>query len=149
MKNPEQEFENEMNESFQRYYSSTAMTFKMDFTDDAGRKYKLHEGLSDLFDEWRSVSSKWDRVGILFRFWDNSHFSRLEKWQVLERFNNDRYPKKSAQFHKEHLKGDDFKDPMILVALAKTYRLLSELRNAKSIIEYAYNNLPENERVNS
>lgn len=146
--NSEENFEIELYESFRRYFSNPDLEFGINLTDTDGTVYKPHEAFNAVFDEWKVISSKWDRLGLLYSFWDETEFGKLDKWQVLERYNNDRLPLESVKFQENKLNGDDQRNPLVLVALAKTYRLLSHLSSARSIIEYTFNNSPKDSPFN-
>lgn len=71
----------------------------------------------------------------------------MQKWQIVQRYNNDRFPVKSFKFRAEEVKGDDLNDVRLMIALAKTYRLLSKLDEARKYIEFAYKHKPDHEQI--
>jgi hypothetical protein len=146
-KKPEEEFEKEVLESLQRYYFTPGLDIRMNLTGADGALYKYHEALDHTFAEWKNVQSKWDRMHVLFNLWDLSDFKKLEKWQIIQRYNNDRLPVKSLEYQTKNIKEEDFRDVRILVALAKMNRLLSKFSKARSIIDFAYKNMPGNAKV--
>jgi len=140
-------FETELYDSLRRYYSTPDLEFDLNLTDKDGTKYKPHEAFNAVFDEWQKIRSKWDRRSLLFRFWDESDFKKLANWQIIERYNNDRFALKSFKFRKDHLQSDNMSDVRLVIALAKTYRLLSQPIPARQFIEFAFANLPDHPKV--
>lgn len=145
--NSAENFETELYDSFRRYYSMPDLEFKINLTDTDGVTYKPHEAFNAVFDEWKNIRSKWDRRGILFSFWDESEINKMNKWQVIERYNNDRLPVKAGQYFADNVKNEDLNNALTLVAMAKTNRLLFKLEKARKIIEYAFENLPNHPKV--
>lgn len=144
--NTPEKFSIEIYDSLKRYHSSPTYRFELNLTDDNGVTYELHEAFNAVYDQWKTISSEWDRRSLLFSFWDESELNNLEKWQLIERYNNDRSPIESMNYQK-HLVEEDYRDARLIVALSKTHRLLTNYGQAQKYIEFAYESLPNNEKV--
>ncbi|WP_027374347.1 hypothetical protein [Chryseobacterium sp. UNC8MFCol] len=135
-------------EAFRRFHSDPGLDFNTQGKDGNGNSidvtYQTHR---DLFNEWTGIQSKWDRISLLYHFWDQTQFEKLEPWQVIERFVKDRYPKKALQYFEKNM--SDKRDFTVeeLVSLSKLYRVLLDNVTAKEYIETAYQNHPENDSV--
>ncbi|MFC0515187.1 hypothetical protein ACFFGT_13295 [Mucilaginibacter angelicae] len=143
----EENFEIEMYNSIKRYYSRPDLDIRFNLTDANGITYKPHEAFNAVFDKWKEIRSKWDRRGLLFSFWDETESNKIGKWQIIERYNNDRKPVEAGEYFSKNVKDDDLNDALVLVAMAKTNRLLSRLEKARKIIEYAFENVPNHPKV--
>ncbi|MDR6919433.1 hypothetical protein [Chryseobacterium sp. 2987] len=140
-------FDLEIKEAFKRFHSDPGIDINIQIEDDKGNSLTAYQAYGDLFQEWMSIQSKWDRMSLFYRFWDQSQFEKLESWQVIERFVKDRYPKKALSYFEQNMsdKRDFTKEE--LVSLSKLHRVLLDNPTAKEYIETAYRNHPEDSSV--
>ncbi|WP_336958797.1 hypothetical protein [Chryseobacterium contaminans] len=140
-------FDLEIVEAFKRFHSDPSLGIEIEIKDDKGNILDFHKAYTDLFKEWLGIQSKWDRMSLFYRFWDQSQFEKLEDWQVIERFVKDRYPKKALQYFEEKMADKRHFTKEELVALSKLHRVLLDNPTAKEYIETAYRNHPEDDAV--
>lgn len=140
-------FDHEMTESFRRYYSDPQLDINIEIKNDQGNIHPPHQAYKELFSEWTGIQSKWDRMSLLYSFWDQSQFDKLEDWQVIERFVKDRYPKKAQQYFDKKMSDKRHFTTEELVSLSKLHRVLLDNPTAKEYIETAYHNTPEEDAV--
>ena len=140
-------FDLEMKEAFKRYHSDPGIDVNIPIEDDKGNILTAYQAYGDLFQEWMGIQSKWDRISLFYRFWDQSQFEKLEHWQIIERFVKDRYPKKALSHFEQNMsdKRDFTKEE--LISLSKLHRVLLDNPTAKEYIETAYRNHPEDNSV--
>ncbi|WP_435525245.1 hypothetical protein [Chryseobacterium indoltheticum] len=101
--------------------------------------------LTQIFSEWVNIRSKWDRMSVLYEFWDNSQLEKLEDWQIIERFTKDRYATKSLNYFRKKIEGKKQLSVEELVAASKLYRILLDNDSALSYAEKAYDKFPDND----
>lgn len=89
------------------------------------------KGFPDPFNQWRNIKSKADRRGIIYSLLDSQFGNQLELWQVIERFNDDRYAQRALQIGMEHKKEQDEQNPNFWNALAKSNFILSNYKEAE------------------
>jgi hypothetical protein len=140
-------FNLEIMESFKRYYSDPSLEVGLQIKDDQGNTHPPHKTYADLFEEWTTIQSKWDRISLFYHFWDQSQFEKLEQWQVIERFVKDRYSKKALQYFEQNMSDKRQHTKEELVSLSKLHRVLLNNPAAKEYIEAAYHNHPEDDAV--
>lgn len=88
-------------------------------------------GFPEQFESWRTVKSLADRRGIIYSLIDSQFGNQLELWQVIERFNDDRYAEKALQIAQQHKQEADEKNPNFWNALAKTNFILTNYEEAE------------------
>lgn len=140
-------FDLEIAEAFKRYHGDPGLDVDIQVKDDKGRPLTAYQAYEELFKEWMQIQSKWDRISLLYRFWDQSQFDSLEDWQVIERFVKDRYPKKALQYFEEKMSDKRQFTKEELVVLSKLHRVLLNNPMAKEYIETAYHDYPEDDSV--
>ncbi|WP_294296920.1 hypothetical protein [uncultured Chryseobacterium sp.] len=140
-------FDHEIIEAFQRYYSDPTLSVSIEIKDDKGNIYPPHMVYEELFAEWAGIRSKWDRMSLLYKFWDESQPQRPEHWQVLERYTKDRYPKIALRYLEEFLKDKENFEAKELVAISKMYRSMIQNGMARKYIEEAYRRFPDEDPV--
>lgn len=140
-------FDLEIVEAFKRFHSDPGLDITIQIEDDKGNSLPAHQAYRDLFKEWMDIQSKWDRISLFYRFWDQSQFEKLEQWQVIERFVKDRYPKKALQYFEENMSDKRELTKEELVSLSKLQRVLLNNSAAKEYIETAYHIDPEDDAV--
>lgn len=140
-------FDLEIMEAFRRYYCNPALDANAQAGNESGNPQPPHQAYGELFKEWKDIQSKWDRMSLFYRFWDQSQFDRLEDWQVIERFVKDRYSKKALQYFEENMSDKRQLSKEELVSLSKLHRVLLNNPAAKEYIETAYHNHPEDDAV--
>ncbi|WP_281637574.1 type II toxin-antitoxin system RelE family toxin [Flavobacterium marginilacus] len=140
-------FKEEIYNSIRRYYSSPEYRVEFDLQDEKGNIFQEHEAFDYTFSEWKKIRSTWDRRSILFQQWDETEFSKLQKWQIIERFVKDRYSLKAVEFQKTSITQEDFKDIRLIVALSKLYRTLNSISDAMKYAKGAFELRPDLEIV--
>jgi tetratricopeptide (TPR) repeat protein len=83
------------------------------------------------FAGWKEVKSIWDRRGIIYKILDNSIGDSMKLWQVIERFNIDRYPEHALKMAAEHATGPDLTDANFHMAVARSYFILAKYKDAE------------------
>ncbi|OCA76989.1 hypothetical protein BBI01_00555 [Chryseobacterium artocarpi] len=140
-------FDLEIVEGFRRYYSDPDIDISIDIKDDRDQSIAPHQAYKELFNEWKGIQSKWDRISLFYRFWDHSQFEKLEHWQVIERFVKDRYPKKALQYFEKNMSDKRHFTKEELVSLSKLHRTLLDNAAAREYIETAYHDNPDDDSV--
>lgn len=140
-------FDVEIVEAFRRYYGDPGLNVSLSLEDDRGNTYAAHQAYEALFNEWLGIRSKWDRMSLFYRFWDQSQFEKLEDWQVIERFVKDRYSKKALEYFEEKMSHKRQFTKEELISLSKLHRALLNNPAAKEYIETAYHEHPEDDAV--
>jgi hypothetical protein len=141
-KGPEN-FKAELFESFERYFSTPDLEFNINLTDVNGTTYEPHEAVDSTFEEWREIRSKWDRMSLLYGFWDETELDKLQKWQKIERYVKDRRGLQALDFFKSNITNDDFIDIRAIIAASKLHRILLLNDKAKYYAEAAYKLRPD------
>ncbi|MFL5746145.1 MAG: tetratricopeptide repeat protein [Niastella sp.] len=88
-------------------------------------------GFPEQFKPWRTVKSLADRRGIVYSLLDTQFGNQLELWQVIERFNDDRYAERALQIANKHKQERDEQNPNYWNALARTNFILSNYNEAE------------------
>lgn len=140
-------FNLEIVETFKRFYSDPSLVINIHLENDGDHSYASQQSYGELFKEWKGIESKWDRISLFYRFWDQSQFEKLEGWQVIERFVKDRHPKKAIQYFEKNMSDKRQFNKEELVSLSKLHRVLLDNPTAKEYIETAYHNHPEDDAV--
>lgn len=83
------------------------------------------------FESWRTVKSLADRRGIIYTLLDTQLGNQLELWQVIERFNDDRYAERALEIAKQNKRERDELNPDFWNALAKTNFILTNYEEAE------------------
>lgn len=136
-------FKHEVYDSIRRYYSSPEYIIDFNLKDDNDRQLEEYEAFDFTYSEWKKVSSVWDRKSILFELWDETEFSKLQKWQIIERFIKDRYSLKAVKFQETNITVEDLQDIRLIVALSKLYRALNSISKALYYAKGAYELRPD------
>ncbi|MFY1047120.1 hypothetical protein [Chryseobacterium sp. GP-SGM7] len=138
-------FDLEIVEAYKRYYSDPISEISLDIEDQNGKSVPPHLAYSQVFSQWAEIQSKWDRMSVLYEFWDNSQFEKLEDWQIIERFTKDRYATKSLNYFRKKVEGKDQLSVEELVATSKLQRILLDNDAAMTYAEKAYKKFPNND----
>lgn len=120
-----EKFEHHFYQTMNRYLCNPNANANLDVKDERGNKLPLAVAYPQLFNEWKSIRSVWDKRGIIYKFLDNILGSDLELWQVVERFVDDRYPHHALKIANENHKQADLDDANYWVAIAKAQFVLS------------------------
>lgn len=88
-------------------------------------------GFPEQFEPWRTVKSLADRRGIIYSLMDTQFGNQLELWQVIERFNDDRYAEKALQIAHQNKQESDEQNPNFWNALARTNFILTNYEEAE------------------
>lgn len=94
------------------------------------------------FEEWKQVKAIWDRRGIIYKILDNSIGESMKLWQVIERFNIDRYPEHALKLAAEHATGPDLTDANFHMAVSRAYFILTRYKEAEERAEKALSLAP-------
>lgn len=96
-----------------------------------GEVIPFSEGFPEQFNKWKNVKSLADRRGIIYSLLDDQIGNQLELWQVVERFNDDRYAEHALKLAIEHKGENDASNANYLNALARTYFILTQYGEAE------------------
>jgi len=88
-------------------------------------------GFPEQFEEWRIIRSFADRRGIIYALLDSQIGNQLQLWQVIERFNDDRYPERALEIAQKHRKEKHLQDACYWNALARTHFILTDYEEAE------------------
>jgi len=88
-------------------------------------------GFPEQFEPWRTVKSLADRRGIIYSLMDTQFGNQLELWQVIERFNDDRYAERALQIAQQNKQESDEQNPNFWNALARTNFILTNYVEAE------------------
>lgn len=88
-------------------------------------------GFPEQFESWRTVKSLADRRGIIYSLMDTQFGNQLELWQVIERFNDDRYAERALQIAEQNKQESDEQNPNFWNALARTNFILTNYEVAE------------------
>ncbi|MCF6401277.1 hypothetical protein L3C95_00220 [Chitinophaga filiformis] len=94
------------------------------------------------FEAWKEVKSIWDRRGIIYKILDNSIGESMKLWQVIERYNIDRYPEHALKIAAEHATGPDLTDANFHMAVARSYFILTKYKEAEERAQKALHLVP-------
>jgi tetratricopeptide (TPR) repeat protein len=81
---------------------------------------------------WQTIKSVADRRGIIYSILDHMMGSRLELWQVIERFTDDRYPEKAHSIAISHQTAAEEQSADYWAALAKVNFVLHNYPEAEA-----------------
>ncbi|MDJ1482724.1 hypothetical protein QNI16_19645 [Cytophagaceae bacterium YF14B1] len=125
-------FENEIFATTARYISQPGVQVNIRARhSETNEVIPFAVGFPEQFNEWRTVQSLADRRGIIYRLLDSQVGNQLALWQVMERFNDDRYPERALQIATEHKQEADEQDPDFWNALARTNFILTHYEEAE------------------
>lgn len=96
----------------------------------------------EVFAEWKQVKSIWDRRGIIYKVLDNSIGESMKLWQVIERYNIDRFPEHALKIAAEYATGPDLTDANFHMAVARSYFILTRYKEAEERAEKALSLAP-------
>lgn len=125
-------FENELFATIPRYISKPGAEVNI-----RARHQETNEvipfaiGFPEQFEPWRTVKSLADRRGIIYSLMDSQFGNQLELWQVIERFNDDRYAERALEIATGNKQESDEQNPNFWNALARTNFILSNYREAE------------------
>jgi hypothetical protein len=88
-------------------------------------------GFPEQFESWRTVKSLADRRGIIYSLMDSQFGNQLELWQVIERFNDDRYAERALQIATDNKQENDEQNPNYWNAFARTNFILTKYKDAE------------------
>ena len=113
-------FKKEIEDTFPYYFSTPEMK-NLDFTLNAedGSEMLPHVAFPEQFKQWQEIQSIWDRRTMIYSILDHMYSNRLELWQVIERFTNDRYSHKALDIAQEHGHGDQLTNANYWYALGR------------------------------
>ncbi|MFC7346127.1 hypothetical protein ACFQO9_05255 [Chryseobacterium zhengzhouense] len=138
-------FDVEIVEAYKRYYSDPASDISLDSKDQNGKSVPSHLAYPQIFSQWAEIQSKWDRMSVLYEFWDHSQLDKLQDWQIMERFTKDRYATKSLNYFRKKVEVKNQLTVEELVAASKLHRILLDNDSAMIYAKKAYENAPNND----
>lgn len=138
-------FDVEIVEAYKRYYSDPASDISLDSKDQNGKSVPSHLAYPQIFSQWAEIQSKWDRMSVLYEFWDHSQLDKLQDWQIMERFTKDRYATKSLNYFRKKVEIKNQLTVEELVAASKLHRILLDNDSAMIYAKKAYENAPNND----
>lgn len=94
------------------------------------------------FEEWKGIKSIWDRRSVIYKILDESIGESLKLWQLIERFNIDRYPEHALKMAAEHAISPDLTDANFHMAVARSYFILTKYKEAEERAEKALQLVP-------
>lgn len=122
----DKEFTFDFEDALKRYLGAHDEKVEYEFEDENGRIIPPSHAFKDVYNEWKTVQSVWDKRGVIFSGLDSIYLKELPKEQIIERFVIDRYPQKALFFVSEYSDKEDFQNPKFLASLAKCYFFLSD-----------------------
>ncbi|MBW8688203.1 tetratricopeptide repeat protein [Chitinophaga rhizophila] len=96
----------------------------------------------EAFEEWKQVKAIWDKRGIIYKVLDNSIRESMKLWQVIERYNIDRYPEQALKVAAEYATGPDLTDANFHMAVSRAYFILTRYKEAEERAEKALSLAP-------
>lgn len=138
-------FDVEIVEAYKRYYSDPASDISLDSKDQNGKSVPSYLAYPQIFSQWAEIQSKWDRMSVLYEFWDHSQLDKLQDWQIMERFTKDRYATKSLNYFRKKVEIKNQLTVEELVATSKLHRILLDNDSAMIYAKKAYENAPNND----
>lgn len=138
-------FDVEIVEAYKRYYSDPASDISLDSKDQNGKSVPSYLAYPQIFSKWAEIQSKWDRMSVLYEFWDHSQLEKLQDWQIMERFTKDRYATKSLNYFRKKVEVKNQLTVEELVAASKLHRILLDNDSAMIYAKKAYENAPNND----
>ncbi|MBD8084396.1 hypothetical protein [Chryseobacterium caseinilyticum] len=142
-----EKFDREIVEAYKRYHSDPVSDISLIIEDQKGNIVPPHIAHHQIFSEWEKIQSKWDRMSVLYEFWDRSQLENLEDWKVMERFTKDRYATKSLKYFREKVEEKNQMSVEELVAASKLHRILLDNDAAMNYAQKAYEKSPNNDLV--
>lgn len=125
-------FEKEIFEFIPRYVSNAHAEVKIRARHhETGEEIPFAIGFPEPFEAWKETRSLADRRGIIYSLLDDQFGNQLELWQVMERFNDDRYPQRALEIAMEHQQENDLQNPDYWSALARTNLILENYEEAE------------------
>ncbi|RAJ06548.1 hypothetical protein LX64_01675 [Chitinophaga skermanii] len=83
------------------------------------------------FNNWKKVKSGADKRGIIYGILDEQMGGHLALWQVMERYNDDRYPQEALKIAIEHADETAEQQADFHAAFARSYFILQEFALAE------------------
>ncbi|MGO4290504.1 tetratricopeptide repeat protein [Chitinophaga sp. RAB17] len=99
---------------------------------DTGKAMPFADAFPEQYATWKTVKSAADRRGIIYAILDQFMGSKLELWQLIERFTDDRYPEKALGLATTHQTAADEQSADYWSALAKTNFVLTNYAEASA-----------------
>lgn len=125
-------FEKELLATIPRYISSPGAKVNIQARhQETNEVMPFAIGFPEQFEPWRTVKSLADRRGIIYSLLDTQFGNQLKLWQLIERFNDDRYAERALKIAKEHKQESDEQNPDYWNALARTNFILSNYAEAE------------------
>lgn len=141
-------FENELSGLIPRYISKPKAEVNLHARHrETNEVIPFAVGFPDTFNQWRNIRSKADRRGVIYALLDSQIGNQMELWQVVERFNDDRYPQRAVEIANKHKSEKEEKNPDFWNALAKSHFILYNYREAERHCQKAIELDPQNIRT--
>lgn len=127
-------FKQEIEEAIPRYFS-TPQNEPVDFTlrDEAGEKISPHEAYPEQFQQWQGIRSPWDRQSLIYSILDQIFWDKLQLWQILERFTDDRYCQKALEMAAQYARPEvEEQQAPFCAALGRAQFIAGDIRAAEA-----------------
>lgn len=93
---PAEKFQQEFLATIPRYFCKPKEPVNVSITDpDTKETILFADAFPEQYATWQTIKSAADRRGIIYSILDHMVGSKLELWQLIERFTDDRYPEKA------------------------------------------------------
>lgn len=102
-----------------------------------GAPIPFAEAYPEQFATWANVHSLADRRGIIYGILDETIGSKLDLWQVIDRFIDDRYPERALSLAVNNLEPADLKEPNYWVARARANFVLTHYAESEANVNQA------------
>lgn len=141
-------FEKEVMAALPRYLSKPGANIKITARHkETNEVIPFAAGFPEQFEPWRTVKSLADRRGIIYSILDTQIGNQMELWQIIERFNDDRYAERALKVAHDHKNDRDERLPDFWNALARTYFILTRYKEAEQCCLKAMEMEPGNIRT--
>jgi hypothetical protein len=128
----EEAFEREFQATVPRYLSrpgvNADLTLRNRETDEV---ISFAAAFTEQFETWKTIQSLPDRRGLIYSILDNIMGNDLKLWQIIERFIDDRYPKRALEIANAHADENDKYSADYWAAVAKANLVLTDYAEAE------------------
>lgn len=132
-------FKEEIEEAIPRYFS-TPQDEPVDFTlrNEEGDQVPPHEAYPEQFRQWQGIRSPWDRRSLIYGLLDQIFWDKLQLWQILERFTDDRYCQKALEMAAQYARPEvEEQQAPFCAALGRAQFIAGDIRAAEANLRKA------------
>jgi tetratricopeptide (TPR) repeat protein len=121
-------FEAEIKNVFPRYFSNPTIgeNLQINLKNAEGEAVQIHEAYPAQFEEWKGIQAPWDRMSLIFKILDQMFSQKLELWQAMNRFTEDRYPQRALELAEQHSTEADWENANYWYALGRAQFIMSK-----------------------